>query len=82
MVLIDPAEEIRRLVEDEELPLEEARAQVREDLRRRIAVQDRHINRKPRKRRSAAPIILQWTPKAQQSGNRASRRVSSRKTRV
>lgn len=39
MVLIDPAEEIRRLVDDEEMPLEEARAQVREDLQRRQAVE-------------------------------------------
>ena len=41
MVLIDPAEEIRRLVDDEEMPLEEARAQVREDLERRLAAQEK-----------------------------------------
>lgn len=41
MVMIDPAEEIRRLVDDEEMPLEEARAQVREDLQRRKDVAEK-----------------------------------------
>jgi hypothetical protein len=50
MVLIDPMEEIRRLVDDEEMPLEEARAQVREDLQRR---QD--VEAKPWKRSTNNP---------------------------
>jgi hypothetical protein len=79
MVMIDPAEEIRRLVEDEEYPLEEARAQVREDLRRRQAVQDRHVNKVGRRGKKAPPPInLQWTPRAQARGNLASRLVSTR----
>lgn len=66
MVFIDPLEEIRRLVEDEEIPRDEARARVREDLRRRQAVRTRSDG--PKK-----PMNLRWTAKAAASGNLASR---------
>jgi hypothetical protein len=51
MVLIDPAEEIRRLVEDEDMPRDEAQAQVKEDLQRRLAVKV-----KPWKRSANNPV--------------------------
>lgn len=76
MIVIDPAEEIRRLVEDEDIPEAEARARVREDLRQR-----REALTTPR-RTPKAPMNLQWTPGAASRGNAASRRVRSRKTRT
>lgn len=79
MVLMDPAEEIRRLVEEEEIPRDEARARVREDLRKRQAVQDRRMSKT---KKVGAPINLRWTPGAQKRGNQASRLVTSRKPRT
>ncbi len=76
MVLMDPAEEIRRLVEDEEIPRDEARARVREDLRKRQAVQSKGVGPASKK-----PLNLQWTPAARKSGNLASRGVRTRTPR-
>ena len=67
MVLIDPAEEIRRLVDDEEMPLEEARAQVREDLQRR-----KDVVEKPWKRSTNNPQYG-WDAAHRARGNAKSR---------
>ena len=72
MVLIDPMEEIRRLVDDEEMPLEEAKAQVREDLERRQAVEV-----KPWKRSTNNPLYG-WDAAHRNRGLRNSRGKAGR----
>lgn len=72
MVVIDPAEEIRRLVEEEEIPLAEARARVREDLQRR-----QKVEAKPWQRSKNNPTY-KWDRKAAIRGNLNARGKSGR----
>ena len=76
MVLMDPAEEIRRLVEDEEIPRDEARARVREDLRKRQAVQSKGVGPASKK-----PLNLQWTPAARKASLATMDRVAANGSR-
>lgn len=72
MVLLDPAEEIRRLMEDEDMPRDEASAQVRADLSSR-----QKIEVKPWKRSTNNPQY-RWDTQAAKRGNLNARGKSGR----
>ena len=72
MVLLDPAEEIRRLMEDEDMPRDEASAKVRADLSHR-----QEVETKPWKKSGNHPQY-RWDNKSAMRGNIAARGKSGR----
>lgn len=76
MVFIDPAEEIRQMIEDEGMERDEAMAKVRADLQSRQAVRAKGDSGPSKK-----PMHLRWTPRAAANGNLASR-TAPRRTRA
>ncbi len=72
MVLLDPAEEIRRLIEDEDMSRDEASAKVRADLSNR-----QRVETKPWKRSTNNPTY-KWDSKAARRGNLNARGKSGR----
>lgn len=68
MPFIDPAEEIQRLLDEEEMTHDEAVAIVKANLKRRqaLAIKPRKVSKKP-------PAQYTWTPQSQHRGTENSR---------